>query len=205
MTPNSISRRDFLKLLAVGGAAAAGGYALSEAAPWLDYETRAGEVWNRTDLDSTPALHKLVRAATLAANGHNTQPWKFALQPEGIEIRPDLSRRLAVVDPENRELWMSLGCALENLLVAAHASGYATQVTYPDASDFIRVHLAADMTRPNPLFDAIPRRQNTRSEYNGQPLPAAELDILQALPLEAGIRLRFVTPPIAAHLPGCAA
>lgn len=204
MTPRTISRRDFLKLAAMGGAAAVGGYALSEAAPWLDYEAQAAQTWSpRLDPSSAPAqLRSLVWCATLAANGHNTQPWKFALGENSIEIRPDFSRRLAVVDPDNRELWMSLGCALENLLVAARASGLAAQVTYPDSTDLIRINLASDMPQSDPLFDALPRRQNTRSVYNGQPIPAADLDQLQALPLEPGIRLHFVTVPTEMEIVG---
>lgn len=143
----------------------------------------------------TEQMLELVRYATLAANGHNTQPWKFAIRQDGIEIHPDYSRRLPVVDPYDRELWISLGCALENLLVAARAAGYTADVTYPDAADVIAVRLAADTPQPSPLFDAIPLRQSTRSAYDGQPVPAADLDRLQAMPLEPGITLRFVTDP----------
>jgi hypothetical protein len=50
-------------------------------------------------------LQELVRCATLAANGHNTQPWKFGLTPDTISIRPDLSRRTPVVDPDEHHLW----------------------------------------------------------------------------------------------------
>ena len=58
-------------------------------------------------------MRELVRAATLAASGHNTQPWTFAITADGIDIHPDLARRLPAVDPSDRELWISLGCALE--------------------------------------------------------------------------------------------
>ncbi|NTU62855.1 MAG: Tat pathway signal protein, partial [Chloroflexi bacterium] len=141
-------------------------------------------------------LRELVRHATLAANGHNTQPWKFAITEDAIEIHPDQARRLAVVDPNDRELWISIGCALENLLVAARATGYAAEVSYPDATDFIRVRLTADAPQRSPLFDAIPVRQNTRSEYDGQIVPAGDLDQVQAVPLEPGVALRFVTNPV---------
>ncbi len=138
---------------------------------------------------------ELVRYATLAANGHNTQPWKFAVRQDAIEIYPDYSRRLPVVDPHDRELWISLGCALENLLVAARATGCSAAVTYPDAADVIRVQLAADAPQAGPLFDAIPRRQNTRSVYDGRAVPATDLDRVQTLPLEPGVALRFLTAP----------
>ncbi len=138
-------------------------------------------------------IRELVRYATLAANGHNTQPWKFAIQENGIEIHPDYTRRLPVVDSNNRALWISLGCALENLSVAARALGYAPEVTYPEAADFIHVRLITDTPQSSPLFDAIPLRQNTRSEYDGQSIKGDDLDQAQASTLEPGVELHFVT------------
>ncbi|MFQ3684675.1 Acg family FMN-binding oxidoreductase [Roseiflexus sp.] len=140
-------------------------------------------------------LRELIRYATLAANGHNTQPWKFAIRQDAVEIHPDYSRRLPVVDPENRELWISLGCALENLLVAARATGYSAEVTYPDGANVIRVRLAPDTPQAGPLFDAIPRRQTTRSVYDGRAVPSADLDRVQSVPLEPGVTLRFLVTP----------
>lgn len=190
-----MTRRTFLRLTAVAGVAAVGGYALAESAPWLDYAGQAAQTWEPAERNSTMPvnMHELIRYATLAANGHNTQPWRFAIAADSIEIRPDPARRLPVVDPQDRELWISLGCALENLLIAARASGYVADVTYPDAADVIRVRLAADAPQASPLFDAIPRRQNTRSAYDGQPVTAADLDRVLATPLEPGVALRPVT------------
>ena len=189
--PHPMNRRDFLKLFAAGSAATFGGYALYEFAPWLDYESQAEQVWTFMKEDSP--MRNLIHYATLAANGHNTQPWKFAVQENTIEIHPDYSRELKVVDPQHRELWISLGCALENLLVAARATGHAAEVSYPDSTDVIRVSLASDSLQPSPLFDAIPERQNTRSEYDGRPIPASDLDRILSLPIEPGVSLSIVT------------
>ncbi len=192
-----LTRRNFLRLTAAVGVTAAGGYALAEYAPWLDDAGQADQTWRPAAKEGTMPtdLKELVRYATLAANGHNTQPWKFAVRQDVIEIHPDANRRLPVVDPHDRELWISLGCALENLLVAARATGYRAQVTYPTAADVIRVQLAAEAPQADPLFDAIPRRQNTRSAYDGRAVPAADLDRVQSLPLEPGVSLRFLTAP----------
>lgn len=192
-----MNRRNFLKLLAVGGAAAAGAYALSEYTPWMDYDGQTRRTWipTTTAAGASEQMRNLIHYATLAANGHNTQPWKFSIQENAIEIYPDPTRRLPVVDPDNRELWISLGCALENLLIAAQAGGFATEVTYPDAAERIRVGLAPGPRQSSALFDAIPLRQNTRSEYDGQPVKQADLEQIQALPLEPGVALRFATSP----------
>ncbi len=137
----------------------------------------------------------LIQYATLAANGHNTQPWKFAVQQNTIEIHPDYSRHLPVVDPHNRELWISLGCALENLLIAANATGYISTVAYPNGEDVIRIQLIPDLPQPSPLFNVIPLRQTTRSVYDSHPVPPADLNTLQSLPLEPGVSLRFLNSP----------
>ena len=189
------SRRDFLKLLAAVGITMSGGYVLSEYAPWLDYDQQANYIHRPFEKDTTLStqMKELVRYAALAASGHNTQPWKFAIRENAIEIHPDYSRRLPAVDPNDRELWISLGCALENFLVAARAAGYATEVTYPGVEDFIHIRLTPDIAQPSPLFNAIPLRQNTRSEYDRRSIQSNDLDHVQALPLEPGVALRFVT------------
>ena len=81
------------------------------------------------------------------------------------------------------------------LLIAARAGGFAPEVTYPDAADLIRVRLTPGARQSSPLFDAIPLRQNTRTEYDGQPIKQADFDQIQALPLEPGVALRFATSP----------
>lgn len=191
-----LSRRAFLKL-ATASVTTVGGYMLVEYAPWLDYDAQATQIRRPLEKDTpmTTPMRELIRYATLAANGHNTQPWKFAIKEDAIEIHPDYIRRLPVVDPNDRELWISLGCALENLLVAAHATGYATEVTYPETADTINVRLTADSPQNSSLFAAIELRQNTRSEYDGQPVKGVDLDQIQALPLEPGVDLRYVLDP----------
>ncbi len=190
-----LSRRSFLKLLAAGGATAVGGAVFYETTPWLNYDQDVALSRQTIAVGATgqARMRDLVRAATLAANGHNTQPWRFAITPDAITILPDAARRLPVVDPHDRELWISLGCALENLLVAARAMGYAPEVTYPEATDAITVRLLPGGAQASPLFAAIPLRQNTRAPYNGQPIPVADLDRIQGMPREPGVTLQVRT------------
>jgi len=193
-----LGRREFVKLMAAVGATAAASYLLAEAAPWLNYEEQANLIRRpfAQDLTMPAPMRELVRYATLAANGHNTQPWKFAIQKDGIEIHPDYTRSLPVVDPNHRELWISLGCALENLLVAARTIGYAAEVTYPEATESIQIRLAKDAPQSSQLFDAIELRQNTRSEYDGQSILVRDLDAVHALPLEPGVALHYMLNPV---------
>jgi nitroreductase len=141
-------------------------------------------------------LMELVRHAVQAPSGHNTQPWRFALSGETIDILPDFSRRLPVVDPDDHALFISLGAALENLTIAAKQRGLAPHTDYfpAHAADSLVVRLLP-MSGPDEseLFRAIPERQSTRSTYDGTPIPTADLRQLEAASVQDGVRFRVFT------------
>ena len=73
-------------------------------------------------------LRFLLRYAVLAPSGHNTQPWRFVIEGESVLLYADRERRLPVADPDDRELTMSCGAALAQLLVAIHHFGLTAEV-----------------------------------------------------------------------------
>jgi len=98
-----------------------------------------------------------------------------------------------VVDPQDREQWISLGCALENLTVAAEAAGFASEIIYPGKNqNFIKVDLQSTTPRSSKLFNAIPVRQSTRSEYRPEVIPPHILNQIHTLEAEPGVELLFV-------------
>ena len=145
-------------------------------------------------LAAHPDAHELVRYATLAPSGHNTQPWRFGVEPGTITIRPDFSRRTPVVDPDDHHLFVSLGCAAENLVLAAAARGLHGEALFDDAGDgAIRFRYEPGPSVPSPLFDAIPQRQSTRADYDGRAVSPAELTTLAAAARVPGVDLVLVT------------
>ena len=143
--------------------------------PWKD--------WQSTQ--NTPLA--LVRAAILAASPHNTQPWLFKVSATSIDLYIDTKRTPGDLDPYLREEHIGMGCALENLMLAASANGYAaTAALLPgklmpapvhSGPDLIaQVVLSASPKRSNDLYDAIPRRHTNRNPYEPLPLPTAFVD-----------------------------
>ena len=57
-------------------------------------------------------LRYLAAYAILAPSIHNTQPWRFRLGDEHVELWSDETGGLPVVDPLGRELVISCGAAL---------------------------------------------------------------------------------------------
>lgn len=150
----------------------------------------------RSPLADQPDIAELVRYATLAANSHNTQPWRFRATDDRIEIRPDFSRRTTVVDPQDHHLFISLGCAAENLALAAAARGRPNQVSFLAEGDGVLVcDMAIGASAASTLFDVIPARQSTRSDYDGRAVAPSDLALLAQAAAIDGVEMVLVTEP----------
>ncbi|MFJ9610414.1 Acg family FMN-binding oxidoreductase [Kitasatospora sp. NPDC101176] len=133
-------------------------------------------------------LEKLVSAAVAAPSIHNSQPWRFRLQPDTstLEVWADRSRAVPAADPQGRALHISVGTAVLNLRIAARHLGWAPEVRLlPDPGEpelFATVRLdapAAAGTRGiDKLYEAIWHRHSTRTPFTGKPVPQAVLDEL---------------------------
>jgi len=86
------------------------------------YTTEQVEGFNQEEVN-------ILHLATRSPSGHNTQPWTIKkIQPYNWVIGTDTSRWLPAVDPENREMLLSIGAFLECLVLAAGAWGYDATV-----------------------------------------------------------------------------
>jgi hypothetical protein len=135
-----------------------------------------------------------VRAGTLAANSHNTQPWRFSLAEHEITIHPDLTRRCPAVDPDDHHLFASLGCAVENILQAAPVLGFDVTPARNNPNDgAITLALRRRQPTANPLADAVVRRQCTRTDYDGRTIGPDDLASLEAAGAHAGVTCLLIT------------
>jgi hypothetical protein len=133
----------------------------------------------------------LLRYVILAPSTHNAQPWKFAVNENGIEIYADYGRRLPTADPGNRELIMSIGAALFNLRVAAAHFGFQCHVEYDHSgtSDVPMVMVALSRISPNAesdpdvesLVSAIPLRHTNRHPFLVSRVPRSALDVFHTI------------------------
>jgi len=126
----------------------------------------------------------LVGAAILAANAHNSQPWAFGISPDRIDVYADHARTTGANDPLFRERDVSLGCALENMVLAARAHGYEPSVSLDpqDATGLVaRIRLASGPVVRDRLYEEIPNRRSNRSEYAAAPLAESAIAAMGSL------------------------
>jgi nitroreductase len=159
--------------------------------PWDDWDGRDGDERLRP-----------IRAAILAASPHDTQPWLFGVSGDAIDVYADRARHLGSFDPFRREMHLGLGCAIENLVLAARAGGFAADVRpasgrlelEPDRRPVLAAHIALTAAQPphDPLVAAIPRRHTNRGPYREEPIAPERLLELADLVSTPTVRLAFL-------------
>jgi nitroreductase len=204
----SLGRREFIT---GAGAAVLGAHAAGAASedPELHVPNlrAAYEPWRSWRAKGTQSPVTIVHAAVLAANAHDTQPWRFQICSDRIDVYADVDRHLGAMDPFRRELHLSLGCALENAVLIARSLGYAANLRISDgllrdggilddARPAASVSLGLQPAAASPLAAAIPHRHTNRAPYQGdRSIPMDMLRQLGALAGDASVRLIWITDP----------
>jgi hypothetical protein len=149
------------------------------------------------------ALRRAAVRATLAPSVHNTQPWRFVLGPDWIEVHADPARRLAVLDPTGRQLTISCGCTLANVRVSLAASGSATRVDRgpdPFRPAFLARVAVTGVGGPVDAslaaLDAVVEvRRTNRRQFADDAVPDELIDELVAAAHAEGAELAAITAP----------
>jgi nitroreductase len=143
----------------------------------------------------------LLRYAILAPSSHNSQPWTFDVRGSEIGVAADESRWLDAADSDKRELYISVGCAVENCCVAAERFGFDPQVEYhdPESTERLATVTLADGEPSNPrpadLFDALTTRVTSHEVFEDRPLATATRDALEGVVREDAVALHLVEDP----------
>ncbi|HVB45547.1 MAG TPA: hypothetical protein VNF47_22965 [Streptosporangiaceae bacterium] len=129
----------------------------------------------------------VVEAAVHAPSVYNTQPWWFSTGDRDVSVHADIERRLAVADPEGREMMISCGAAVFTARVALRYLGFVPRVSVlpdPDLPNLVaRIGWEDERTEPvdyeRQLFAEIPRRRTHRGGFDAEPLPSGLLAALR--------------------------
>ena len=193
-----MDRRGFITIMAAGSC-----FALSPAL--FSGCSATADAHNLKQLDSgqTDIRLKLLSFAMLAPNSHNIQPWLVKLTAEdGFDLFVDQTRLLPQTDPPARQIHISQGTFLAFLKIAASGFGYRLAITYFPEGEYgntviedkpvARVRLIVDASvSPDPLFSWLQIRQSNKRVYEGKPIPQQDLDELQKVSQDNGLKVVY--------------
>jgi nitroreductase len=159
-----------------------------------------------TTTTSTQALRRAAVRATLAPSVHNTQPWRFVLTGDALEVHADPIRRLPVLDPTGRQMLISCGCAVFNARVSLAASGFHATVermpdpVRPNLIARVTAHLGSPGVDPDlqglaALDASIDTRRTNRRQFAAEAVPESVVDLLVAAAAAEGATLMPITRP----------
>ncbi len=138
----------------------------------------------------------LLGYADLAPSSHHTKPWTFKVRGTSVDVLQNLDRWLRVSDPDQRELHESIGCAVENLVVAADHFGYQADVAVSPAGARVDLLPGGGHGMDAGLFRAIPFRRTCRTPFDGRPLSEDELDALRSCADFIDVRVDLTDDPL---------
>jgi hypothetical protein len=160
----------------------------------------------------TAALTEAAMAAGFAPSVHNTQPWRWRMRPDGLDLRAARERQLQVADPEGRLLIISCGAALHHAQVALAAEGREAIVDrMPDTADpdwLARISVgehgeaSAEAMR---TFQTLGLRHTDRRPVSAVPPEEKAIDAVRQAGTRDGVNVHRLTEDQVAELGGAAA
>ena len=151
---------------------------------------------------SPAQLDRIIYKATLAPSPHNVQGWTFRFDGSKLDIIANSDYRIMrELDPQEKEGAIALGAAVENIVLAAAAEGFASDVTWfpeDDASSvaasviFVQEGESILCAEDRNLDTHIEQRAMNRSRYTGDTVPQEYLLTLQAIAAKEGFELHVV-------------
>jgi len=123
-----------------------------------------------------------LRYALLAVSANNAQPWLFVVEEECIIVKYSKRKLLPVMDPFGRSLYIGIGAAIANIVVAANHFGYSVDIEYVFDDTIIAKLRVCESQKKDSLqeemFSSITLMKTNRNKRLDLPIPR---DVIKAV------------------------
>lgn len=135
----------------------------------------------------------ILKYGLLAPSTHNTQPWQFEVKGDRVLIYPRKDMELSQADPKNRGMFISLGCCIRNIEVAAAYFGFETLIN-SDKSKVTPVTVSFIENKRSDqfltsLFNGITKRYSNKSKYTDTPIDPIVLKKLSTIETSHNLKI----------------
>ncbi len=153
--------------------------------------------------DIQSKIRYLLRFAILAPSAHNTQPWKCKIIDTSVHIYFDQNHALGLSDPVHRQAYLSLGCFVTNLIVAAKAFNMKPKTTWlPEGESIINAAATIELYGINTAqyteentqgLKLILNRRVDRSRYNGVKIPIEDIILIKDIEHDKDLSIDIIS------------
>lgn len=116
----------------------------------------------------TEVVKQIIHSANQAPSGGNSQPWKFSVKDNIIDVIALPERDHPVLNFRNRGTYIAHGALMENVKITAEAFSYEPKFDlFPQEDILVRIILKKSSTgvKDNDLYEAISQRHSNRKPY----------------------------------------
>lgn len=152
-----------------------------------------------TDRPAAAVLAEAAEAAGYAPSIHNTQPWRWYVVDDILELYADRSRALHASDPDGRLLTISCGAALHYAVVALRSEGWVAKVDRMPSSepDLLARLTLSDRTEVTPeamrAFQNLRLRHTDRRPVTDTPADPSAIQEVRAATSAPGVDVQLLT------------
>ena len=146
----------------------------------------------------TDRIKRILESAVRAPSTHNSQPWLFKVAENKIKVFFNPKYILLFADKETRDLHISIGCMLENFLIASGTESLTTSISYcpfEHKTKLAEITLTESNSKQGELlqtlFKTIPKRVNARGIFIDEKLPTNLLEKINFLNTDKDIHINF--------------
>ncbi len=146
-------------------------------------------------------LERVLTSACRAPSLHNSQPWKFAVTADRIDVHLDPERLVRVSDADGREARISCGAAIFNLRLGLARYGIQARVSLlpdgPNGPVAVITRVGSTVISPElaELERAIAHRRTNRRPFSTNEVSRTDMSIMARAVAAEGAVLHYVTDP----------
>lgn len=153
-------------------------------------------------LSSREKILHLLKFGILAPSTHNCQPWLFKIVKNTCEIYKNESIQLPEADQTGRDMYISFGCLIENIVISAEYYNIKIEVEYvlDEKKNLIAKIIFFNLdkieqrkNKNDSLIRAIMKRQTVRGKFQNKSISVDILSTLRGLNNYKDISVDLVT------------